>query len=100
MEWENEKHYVDGYQSPIGPLKWMSRDEKDAIHALIDVKMQELEVSGLTREEILHNWVGEGMTLWDDMFYQFLKSNRLAWEMLIKPGQEFSVSSVIEMALR
>ena len=29
-----------------------------------------------------------------------MKSNRLAREMLIKPGQEFSVSTVIEMALR
>lgn len=69
MEWENERNFVDGYQSVTGPLKWLSEEEKDAIHSLIDVKMQELEDSGLTWEEILHNRVGEGMTLRDDMFF-------------------------------
>ena len=35
-----------------------------------------------------------------DPFFQFLKKNRLAREMLFKPGQEFSVEKVIEIALR
>ena len=26
MERENDRNYVDGYQSPIGPIKWLSRD--------------------------------------------------------------------------
>lgn len=56
----------------------MSDDEKDKIHVLIDVKMQELEDSGLTREEILHNKIGEGVSLREDQFFQLLKSNRLA----------------------
>lgn len=69
MERENEWNFVDAYHNPAGPLKWMSWDEKDAIHSMIDVKMQELEDSGLTREEILHDRVGEGFTLRDDSFF-------------------------------
>jgi len=36
---------------------------------MIDVKMQELEDSGLTWAEILHDKIGEGMVLRDDMYF-------------------------------
>lgn len=35
-----------------------------------------------------------------DPFFQFLKKNRLAREMLLKPAEEFTVEKVIEMSLR
>lgn len=35
-----------------------------------------------------------------DPFFQFLKSNRLAREILFKPGESFTVEKVIEMSLR
>jgi hypothetical protein len=61
--------------------------------------MQELEDSGLTREEILYD-KQEGIPLSDDPFFQFLKNSRSAREMLIKPGEEFTVERIIEKALR
>ena len=36
----------------------------------------------------------------DDPFFQFLKNSRSAREMLIKPGEQFTVEAVIEKALR
>lgn len=61
--------------------------------------MQELEDSGLTREEILYDQQ-RGIPLADDPFFQFVKNSRSAREMLIKAGEEFSVERVIEKALR
>jgi hypothetical protein len=55
MEIDNEKNFVDGYHSPQGPIKWMSKEEKEKIHVMIELKMKELEESGLTKDEILHN---------------------------------------------
>ena len=52
---ENERNFVESYLTPTGPMKWMSRDQIEKIHTQIDVKMQELEDSGLTREEILYD---------------------------------------------
>ncbi len=64
----------------------MTDEEKDQVHIAIDEKMQEFEDSGLTRDEILHDRIGQGIPLSEDPFFQYLKTNRLAWEMLIKPG--------------
>ena len=36
----------------------------------------------------------------DDPFFQLLKNNRTAREVLIKPGEEFTVERVLEKALR
>lgn len=36
-------------------MKYLSPDKINAIHVEIDTKMQELEDSGLTREEVLFN---------------------------------------------
>jgi len=52
---DNERHFIDAYQSPTGPFKWLSAEQLEQVHLQIDAKMQELEDSGLTREEILYN---------------------------------------------
>jgi hypothetical protein len=97
---ENERNFVEAYLSPEGPSKWMSKEDLEYVHSQLDRRMQELEDSGLTREEILHDRQGEGIPLADDPFFQFLKNSRSAREMLIKPGEEFTVDRVIEKALR
>jgi hypothetical protein len=66
---DNEKHQVDAYHSTEGPLKWMSKEEKEKVHSLVDAKMQEYEDSGLTRDEILHDKIGEGLALGDDPLF-------------------------------
>ena len=86
MARDNEKHFVDAYHGPQGPIKWMSEEEKDKVHVIIDEKMQEYEDSGLTRDEILHDKIGQGIPLREDPFFQYLKSNRVAREMMVKPG--------------
>lgn len=40
------------------------------------------------------------MKLADDPFFQYVKCNRTAREMLIKPGEEFTADRIIELALR
>lgn len=50
---ENEIQFVQGYQSPMGPTKYMSAEAKQRVHQEIDRRMQELEDTGLTRWEIL-----------------------------------------------
>jgi len=99
-ERENERGYVDGYQSTSSPFKWMSQEERNVIHDLADQKFKEIEETGLTAEEILHDKVGEGLPLRDDPVFQFLKTNRSAREMLFQPGQEFNAETIIELALR
>lgn len=77
----------------------MSEKEKEIIHREIDIKMQELEDTGLTRMEILFN-DQRGIPLVDDPVFQYLKNNRVAREMIIKPGQAFTADAVIDKALR
>ncbi|CDW82874.1 30s ribosomal protein s18 [Stylonychia lemnae] len=109
---DNEKHFVESYESPVGPLKYMNRKEIIKIHQIIDKKMQELEDSGLTRDEILYDrqvltfdifnslLQQTGIPLADDPFFQFVKNSKAAREMLIKPNEEFTAERVIEKALR
>ena len=52
---ENERNFIESYESPTGPMKWQSTQKRNEIHEQIDKKMAELEESGLTREEILFN---------------------------------------------
>ena len=96
---ENELNFIQGYQSPTGPMKYMSKEAKAKVHAEVDIRMQELEDTGLTRNEILFEQQ-EGLRLADDPFFQFLKNNKTAREMLMKPGEEFTADRVIELALR
>lgn len=61
--------------------------------------MQELEDTGLSREEILYN-KPIGFPLKQDKFFQFLKKNKIAREMLIKPTESFNVETVIDKVLK
>jgi len=96
---ENELNYVQGYLAVDGPFKYMSDSAKEKIHMEIDERMQELEETGLTRNEILYE-EQEGIKLQDDPFYQFVKNSRTAREMLLKPGDEFTADRIVELALR
>ena len=62
--------------------------------------MQELEDTGLTRNEILFDDANKGIPLRDDPFFQLVKENRTAREMLINPNEDFTADRVIEKALR
>lgn len=62
---ENERNFIEGYSSPTGPMKWLSKDQINKVHSQIDKKMQELEDSGLTRDEILYNKQVRGIQFLD-----------------------------------
>ena len=87
---EDDGKFIDGYHTQTGPIKFMTREEKEKVHLEIDKKMRELEDSGLSRQEILFN-EPEGIPLKQDKFYQFIKNNKIAREMLVKPTETFSV---------
>lgn len=97
---ENYKRFVQGYNSPKGPIQWMTEEQKARVHDLVDKKLQELEDTGLSREELLYEGKIGGVPLSLDPFFKLLKYNRLAREILFKPGEEFSVGKVVDMALR
>lgn len=97
---DNEMNFVQAYNSTSGPIKYMSEEAKEKIHQELDKRLQELEDTGLTRDEILFEKVNQGLRLADDPFFQFIKNSRTAREMLLKPGDEFSADRVIELALR
>uniref|UniRef100_A0A7S3MX36 Uncharacterized protein n=1 Tax=Strombidium inclinatum TaxID=197538 RepID=A0A7S3MX36_9SPIT len=99
MARDNEIHFVEGYQSPTGPIKYMTQAAKDKVHAEIDERMQEMEDTGLTRYEILFE-KQRGMPLADDPVFQYVKNQRVAREMIVRPGEEFTADRVIELALR
>lgn len=99
VERESEINNIDAYHHTEKSKKWMSEKEKEIIHQEIDMKMQELEDTGLTRMEILYN-EQRGIPLVDDPVFQYLKNNRIAREMIIKPGQAFTADAVIDKALR
>jgi len=96
---ENNDIFLDGLKDPQGPKKLMSREEKEKIHEEIDNRLQELENSGLSKEEILYN-KPEGNPLKYDKFFQYIKDNRLARELLVKPNEKFTADAVIERALK
>jgi len=41
-----------------------------------------------------------GLKLIEDPFFQYIKSNRLIREIMIKPGEEFSPEKIVNLALR
>jgi ribosomal protein S18 len=96
---EEKAQFIDGYHTRSGPIKFMTKEEKEKIHLEIDKRMTELESSGLSREEILFNRP-EGFPLKQDKFFQFIKTNKIAREMLIKPTETFSADLVIEKSLK
>jgi hypothetical protein len=95
----NVTSFIDGNSELHGAKKYMSAAERDRIHIEIDKRMTELEVCGLSREEILYN-KPVGIPLKQDKFFQYLKNNKLAREMLVKPNQAFTVDAVLEIALK
>ena len=83
-----------------GPFKYLSKERVAQIHLEIDERMQELEDTGLTRNEILFNDANAGIPLKDDPFFQLMKDNQTAREMLISPNEEFTADRVLEKSLR
>ena len=71
---ENELNYVDGSQGPSGPFKYLTKEQKEKVHMEIDIRMQELEDTGLRRSEILFE-KSYGPLLSDDPFFQFVKNS-------------------------
>jgi hypothetical protein len=79
----------------------MSAEARARIHEIIDRKMEELEETGLNRFQILDSQTKEkGIELKSDPFFQYLKVNRMAREVLLSPNEEFTVEKVINMALK
>ena len=98
-EADRSKYYDEAYH--VGkPKHKLTKEELSTIHDQIDLKMKQLEESGQSKEEILYNSTDKGLPLRQDQFFQFLKNNRKAREMLIQASQEFSVNHVIEIALK
>lgn len=99
IEQDNELKNYDAQLHSEKTKNAMTQEEKDLVHNEIDLKMQELEDTGLTRMEILYN-VEKGIPLQDDPVFQYLKHNRIAREMLVKATEVFTADAVIERALR
>ena len=62
--------------------------------------MNELEVTRLSRDEILYDDPNSGVPLKDDPFFQLIKNSHTVREMLITANEEFTADRVIEKALR
>lgn len=99
LEKKAEAHHVDSAYHTEKAKKWMSEQEKKVVHDEVDQKMQELEDTGLTRMEILYN-EPKGIPLSDDPVFQYLRVNRVAREMLVKPGEPFTADIILDKALR
>lgn len=95
---DHVKHFIEGFRTPKGPIKWMTAEEKEKVHQTIDAKMVQLEETGLSREEILYNKPG-GIPLSFDPVFQLLKNSRMAREMVVKEGAEFTLEAVLDPAL-
>ncbi len=52
---QKQRRLLEGYLSPEGPLQWMSEEDKLKVHSIVDAKLQELEATNLSREEILYD---------------------------------------------
>jgi small subunit ribosomal protein S18 len=96
---ETEKTFVEGYRTVPGPVSWLSEEDKERINLEINLKMDELEETGLSRQEILNNIPG-GIPLSQDPVFQYLRHNYLAREMVLRPGEEYTAFKVIDCALR
>jgi hypothetical protein len=77
----------------------MSRQEKERIHSEIDKRLKELEDTGLSREEILYD-KPVGIPLGQDKFFQFIKNNKIAREVLVRDTEAFNAETVVEKALK
>ena len=67
---DNEKNFIEGPTASVdGSFKHLSREQILEVHRQIDLRMEELEVTGLTRNEILYDDPNSGVPLKDDPFY-------------------------------
>ncbi len=87
------------YKTFSKPKDKLTPEELLNIHMQIDIKMKELEDMGKSKEQILYN-ENKGIPLKQDPFFQFLKINRKAREMMFQPKEIFSVESLINKALK
>lgn len=87
------------YKTFSKPKDQLTSEELLNIHMQIDIKMKELEDMGKSKEQILYN-ENKGIPLKQDPFFQFLKINRKAREMMFQPKEIFSVESLINKALK
>ena len=98
---ENERNFIEGSSASVeGPFKHLSPERIGQIHDEVDERMQELEDTGLTRNEILFDDAGVGIPLRDDPFFQLIKGNRTSREILIGANEDFTADRIIEKALR
>lgn len=95
---DNNDKFQEAFFSKNGPKYRLTAKQKQFINDKIDLEMEQLEQTGLSREEILFNRA-EGVPLAEDKFFQFIKLNRTAREMLINEHEEFSVETVVNLAL-
>lgn len=93
--------FSEGFHYPKGPLKALTEEDKEKVHLLAEIKLDELEEANLSKEEILAPESGKvGLKLSEDPFFQYIKSNRLAREILIKPNELFTPDKIVNLALR
>jgi ribosomal protein S18 len=95
----NKKTLYDGLSSPSGPKSMLSENQKERINKLADERLQELEESGMSREEVIGSQ-GKGIPLAQDPFFQIVKNDHKARERLFKDNEEYSVKKIVLYALQ
>ena len=59
MHYDNERNFIEGSSASMeGPFKYMPKARVEQIHLEVDMRMQELEDTGLSRNEILFEDAG------------------------------------------
>ena len=67
---DNDLNLVQGSNASVdGPFKYMSQERIDWVHEEITDRLEELEASGLSRNEILFDDPHSGVPLKDDPFF-------------------------------
>ena len=67
---DNELNLIQGSNASVdGPFKHMSQQRIDSVHEEITDRLEELEQSGLSRNEILFDDPHSGVPLKDDPFF-------------------------------
>lgn len=94
------RRFVEGFESPRGPRKYMSEEALAKVNQEIDVKLRELENTGLSREEIVSDGSQKGIPLASDAFFQLIKNNYDARYVYLSPNEEYNARKVVDLALR
>lgn len=108
----NLQKFAEGFTRPGGPFKDMTAEQKEKVHLIADLKLQDLEEMDLTREDVFEmkakklgkklpkDTTKKGLKLKDDPFFQYIKTNSAARELLVHPNESFTVEKIIDLALR